>query len=175
GDELAGELAEAEVELIVAGVSGARDEPPALDADEDWLHLPRGHMDVDLRDVVAEADARVRAGGHRHGEQLALVWRRGYRAGNHADRGPARGTLNAQLRAGDRVSRTTRCNDQQRPACRLQAQQREGRDDERQRRESGAEPQETRSRQRLGARHVWAAVARGHLLDIGRALVRDRL
>jgi len=97
-------------------------------------------MDVDLRDVVAEADACVRARRHRHGKQLALVWRRGHRTGNRADRRPARGTLDAQLRAGDRVSRMTRCNDEQRPAGRLQAQQREGRNDERQRRESGAEP-----------------------------------
>ncbi len=78
GDELARELTEAEVQLVVAGVGGAGDEPSALDADEYRLDLRRGHLDVDRRDVIAEANAGVRAGRHRHGEQLALVGRRGY-------------------------------------------------------------------------------------------------
>jgi len=76
GDELARQLAEAEVHLVVARVGGARDELACVDAEEDGLDLSRAHDHRQGCLFGAQAHTVVCAHRDRQRQELALGRRR---------------------------------------------------------------------------------------------------
>ncbi len=101
GDELARQLAQAEVDLVVAGVCGAGDEMAGFDAEQDRLHLARRHRNCDRLLAGSDPQPVVVAHGDRHGQQLTLLRRRGDGAGHRTQRRPAGAAVEADAGRGD--------------------------------------------------------------------------
>jgi hypothetical protein len=118
--ELAGQLAQAKIHLVVAGVCGARQETSPLETEEDRLDLPCCHHDRQSRLVVADTHAVVRADRHRQRQQLALVWRGRDCARNLAECGPSRLAVQLEGRRRDRPCRLSGSDDQHSACRRLQ-------------------------------------------------------
>ncbi len=73
GDELARQLAEAEVYVVISGVDRARQQPARLDSEQQRFDLARGDRHRHRRRVVAHAHTVVAPGSQRHAQQLALA------------------------------------------------------------------------------------------------------
>ena len=87
-NELAGELAEAEVHVVVAGVDGAGDEPSPIDAEQQRRHAAGGDVDRDGVCVIAKPHMVVHADRQRARDQLRLVGCGGHAAGDAPDGDP---------------------------------------------------------------------------------------
>src|SRR4029077_13447436 len=87
--ELARQLSETEVDLIVAGVSGSGEEVSRFDAEQERLHLARDERDGHRLLLVSKPNAVIGADCDRQRKELSLLRRRRDRTGNRADGRPA--------------------------------------------------------------------------------------
>src|SRR5260370_28392997 len=72
-DELARKLSQAEVDLVVAGISGAGYQLPSLEAEQERLDLARDDRDRHRLLIAAQPDAVASAHSHRQGQTVALL------------------------------------------------------------------------------------------------------
>ena len=148
GDELARELTETEVHIVVAGVDRTGHEPARVDAQQERLQAPRADADCDARCVVAESNVVVGADRQSARDELGLARRRRYAAGHGSDRHPRSIRLAKHERRCGQSRGGAACGDDDERARRgLQARRDPQDDDGDDGRQCGRDPENPTSRQ----------------------------